>query len=86
MIETMACKSSKYKLQGTTETLYGDDHYLDLLERVKMKYATPFITLDPVLELALVIGQTAILTHHQNNFQVPATVDLNENVEDFTME
>lgn len=81
--ENIVCTKTKFNISGTTEKLYEDDHYLDLLERVKIKYNMPFVTLDPVVELALVIGQTAMLVHHQNNFSSSLTsdVDLSKEVD-----
>lgn len=80
--ENVVCTKTKFNVSGTTEKLYEDDHYLDLLERVKMKYNMPFITLDPVMELALVIGQTAMLVHHQNQFSgsLKTDVDLDREI------
>ena len=83
--ENLLCRTTRCKVHGTTRTLYQDEHYLDLLERVKMKHATPFVKLDPVLELALCVGQTAFICHHQNgalNENVQTSVDLDENVSD----
>ena len=81
--ESMIDRTSRFKVKGTTETLYNDDHYLDLLERVKMKYTMPFVKLDPVMELALVIGQTAMITHHANSYRqnLQPTANLDEDVQ-----
>lgn len=68
VVETMISQRTKFQVNGTTERLYEDDHYLDLLERVKMRYSLPFVQLDPILELALVIGQTGMMVHAQNQF------------------
>ena len=83
MAETLITSRSSYKINGTTEALYEDDHYHDLVERVKMKYNAPFMKLDPVLELALVIGQTAMIMHHKNSMMIRSTTDLEENIEGF---
>lgn len=80
-LESMACKSGKFKINGTTEKLYMDEHFLDLVERVKIKYTLPFVKMDPVLELALCIGQTAFICHHENSFLQHKT-NLDENVQD----
>lgn len=68
VVETVISQRTKFQVHGTTDTLYEDDHYLDLLERVKMKYSLPFVQLDPVLELAMVIGQTGMIMHAKNTF------------------
>ena len=82
--EQLICKSKRFKVQGTTEKLYTDDHYLDLLERVKIKYTLPFVKLDPVLELTLCIAQTAMLVHHENSYSnIQSSVDLNKEILNF---
>lgn len=82
---------TKFDIKGTTQQLYEDDVYLDLLERVKMKYTIPFVKLDPVLELAMTIGQTAMIVHAQNKFKenliVPEdSVNLNAEVSENAIE
>ena len=81
--ENIVVRTSRLNVQGTTEALYKDEHYLDLLERVKMKYTLPFVKLDPVMELALVIGQTAMLCHHTNTYRdtLHTSTNLDEEVQ-----
>lgn len=76
--ENAISSKTKFNISGTTQQLYEDDHYLDLLERIKMKYTMPFIKLDPVMELGLCIAQTAMLVHGQNKFK--ETLVVNENI------
>ena len=83
-MESLIDQRTKYKVKGTTDRLYEDNAYLDLLERVKIKYNLPFFSMDPVLELSLVIAQTAMVVHHENSYMAslePKT-DLNEIIEE----
>jgi hypothetical protein len=80
--ENLVHNTTKYKVKGTTQELYGNEHYLDLVERCKMKYCNVSIKLDPLLETALVIGQTAVMVHGRNSMleNTKTSRDLNEDV------
>jgi hypothetical protein len=75
LAENAISSKTKFNITGTTHQLYEDDHYLDLLERVKMKYTMPFVRLDPVMELAMSIAQTAMVVHAQNKMKENLIVD-----------
>ena len=66
--ENMISSKTNFKIQGTCEKCFEDDHFLDTLERVKMRYNMPMIKMDPALELALVIAQTATIINKSNQF------------------
>lgn len=57
---------TELKVAGTTSELWQNDKFLDLLERAKLKYGLPSVQLDPALELALIVAQTAMMVHHRN--------------------
>lgn len=79
--ENVITKRTPLKVTGTCDKLFNDDHFLDLFERVKLKYNLGFVgQMDPLLEMSIVIFQTAMLTHGQNKFrtQIKTDIDLNE--------
>lgn len=80
--ETMVHNKTKYKIAGTTQKLYGDENFLDLIEMVKLKYSIPFVKLDPVVELSLVVLQTCWIQHQSNTFMTSfqTSVDLDEEI------
>lgn len=67
--EAIVHKRTKFKVAGTTHELFENDRFLDLLERVKLKYGMPSVQIDPALELSLVVVQTAMTVHQQNQFR-----------------
>ena len=75
-VENMIHDKTKFKIQGTSEKLWADDHFLELLERVKLKYNVPFLKMDPLLELSLVVGQTALICHQQNKYKMELTTNI----------
>jgi hypothetical protein len=68
MGEVVVHDRTNLKVKGTTKQLFENDRFLDLVERVKLKYGLPSVQLDPALELSLVIVQTAMTVHQQNLF------------------
>ena len=85
MAETMITRRSQLQLEGMTDTLLEDDVFLDLVERLKMKYniGIPFTSLPLEVELLLTIFQTGMICHQKNKFEmsiVDSKIDLNEKV------
>ena len=74
-VETIMNDRTKMKVSGTTEELWKNERFLDLLERVKLKYSLPSVKLDPGIELMFVTIQTAMLVHNQNQFRNGLTDD-----------
>jgi len=66
-IENLITNKTKYKINGSTKKLFKNERFLDLLEILKLKYNIPFIKLDPVMEITLIILQTAFMQHQMNN-------------------
>jgi hypothetical protein len=81
LTENLITQRTQFNVAGTTEQLYQDDNYLDLLERIKMKYTMPFIKLDPVMELGLCVAQTAMVMHAQNKFKDSLQLDPDINLD-----
>jgi hypothetical protein len=69
--ENIVDSRTKLKIRGTSDELWENDKFLDLLERVKLKYGMPSLNLDPLaaLELTFVVFQTAMLMHNQSSFR-----------------
>jgi hypothetical protein len=59
---------TKIKISGTTNELFESDKFLDLLERVKLKYGLPSVKLDPALELLFLALTTGMACHQANSF------------------
>lgn len=74
--ETVVSKKTNLMIEGTTEACFEDEHFLDLLERIKIRHNTPFMQMPPELELALTIAQTAMFIHSKNRFKSSLTTDL----------
>lgn len=72
-LEAMAMMKSRFKVAGTTDRCFENDHWRFLLERVKMKYGVGFGKMDPVAELSLVTFQTASMLHYTNSMATPKT-------------
>lgn len=83
-METALHNKSKFKVKGTTDKLWQDDHFLDLLERIKLKYNLPFVQMDPMLELIITIVQTGMIMHQTNSFkeQLGTKCNLDEEIEE----
>jgi hypothetical protein len=81
-IENIITNKTKYKINGTTKKLFENERFLDLLEILKLKYNIPFIKLDPIMEITLIVIQTAFMTHQMNNIvsSFKTSVDLDEEV------
>ena len=81
-IENIVHNKTKYKIKGTTQKLFADDHFLDVLEIIKLKYNIPFLKMDPMLEISLIILQTAFIQHQANSFMTgfKPSVDLDEEI------
>jgi hypothetical protein len=81
--ENIVDSRTKLKIKGTAAELFENDKFLDLLERVKLKYGMPSLNLDPALELAFVVFSTALAIHQSNGFKndlLDDTIDLDEEV------
>jgi len=81
-VENIVHNKTRYKIKGTTEKLFADDHFLDLLEILKLKYNIPFLKMDPMLEISLIILQAAFIQHQANSFMTgfKPSVDLDEEI------
>lgn len=81
-VENIVHNKTKLKIKGTTQKLFSDDHFLDLLEIIKLKYNIPFVKLDPVLEISLIILQTCFIQHQANTFMInfKPSMDLDEEI------
>jgi hypothetical protein len=77
--EAIIDHKTRFKVDGTTEKCFENDHWRFLLERVKMKYGVGFGKMDPISELTLVTFQTASLMHYNNAMCTPQT-DLEEKI------
>jgi hypothetical protein len=88
-LENIITNKTKYKINGTTNKLFKDEHFLDLLELLKLKYNLPTIKLDPAVEILFLVVQTAFLTHQMNSVldQFSSSTNLDEEVDegDFTI-
>lgn len=79
--EKIISNKTKYNINGLTNELYINDHYLDLLERVKLKYCNISLSVDPILELSLVVAQTAIIVNAKNNCNTQkSNIDLDQEI------
>jgi hypothetical protein len=67
VLEKIVHARTRCKLDGTTDACFSDQHFLVLLERVKMKYSIPSINISPSVELGLIVLQTGYLQHTLNN-------------------
>jgi hypothetical protein len=78
MIEKQVAQRSRWNVQGTTEKCFKNEHWLFLLERVRLKHSLGIGKLDPVTELSLVTFQTAGMMHIENTARLPTqpTTDL----------
>lgn len=72
-LEDIVTWQTKYKINGTTDKCFDNDHWRFLLERVKTKYGIGLMGMDPVTELSLVTFQTAALMHVHNKATTPET-------------
>lgn len=72
-LETIVDHKTRFKVQGTTDKCFQNDHWRFLLERVKMKHGIGFGKMDPVSELSLITFQTASLVHYNNVMSTPTT-------------
>ena len=69
-METLEQLAIRYDMDisGATETLFRNDHWRFLLERVKFMYGLNYSpTIDPALELTLVTFQTLMLVYRRNS-------------------
>lgn len=64
--EEICHNHTRFKIQGTTNKLFENDHWVFLLERVKIKYGMGLGELDPLTEMSLIAFQTMALTHYDN--------------------
>lgn len=72
-LEAIVDHKTRFKIQGTTDRCFENDHWRFLLERVKMKHGVGFGQMDPVSELSLITFQTASLMHYTNVMSTPST-------------
>jgi hypothetical protein len=79
MIEYFAHERTRFKVKGTTDKCFANQHWRFLLERAKIKYGVGLGSLDPVAELALVTVSTATMMHNQN-VMATGSVDLDKPV------
>ena len=69
---------TKFKIQGMTDSLEKDDSWNWNLELIRIKYLLPFSNPDPILSCALILSQTAMLTHRMNTMNI---IDTNNNID-----
>lgn len=80
-VETLITKRTPFQIQGTMDKCFEDEHFLDVLERAKMKYGVGGLKMDPILELSLIIAQTALVIHStQKLINNVSDVNLDEEV------
>jgi hypothetical protein len=72
-LEKVIDSKTPFKVNGTIDKCFANDHWRFLLERTKLKYGFNLGGLDPVSELSLVTFQTAAMMHYQNKFNTPTT-------------
>ena len=65
-IETIISAKTKFKINGTTAKLFQDEHFLDLLELLKLKYNVPTLKLDPAVEILFIVLQTGFIQYQTN--------------------
>jgi hypothetical protein len=81
--ENIVNDRTKMKIKGTTAELFENDKFLDLVERVKLKYGLPSVKLDPGIELLFLALTTAMAVHQSNAFRndlVDDSINLDEPV------
>lgn len=80
--ETVVSTRTKFDITGTTDTLFEDEAFLDLLERIKIKHSVPFFQMSPELEITLTIAQTMLLTYQSNKFRegIKTKIDLDKDI------
>lgn len=68
--ENITTKASKGRvlLQGTTNQLWQDEEFLDLMEQIKLEYLN-FAAWDPKIRLAMVVGRTAFMVNAINQHE-----------------
>jgi hypothetical protein len=77
IVETVISGKTIFQINGTTEKCFLDEHFLDLLERVKYKYGIGSMKLDPLMELILFVGQTALVIHQTNKLLAKSNININ---------
>lgn len=79
-LESYVTNNYNYNITGTTTTLWGDDHFLFLMERAKFKHGLNWAPeIDPLLELAILIYTTMQACHSSNKLKEVATsVDMSK--------
>lgn len=65
-LESIVHSQSRFKVVGSTNKCFDNEHWRFLLERVKMKHGIGVMKLDPLTELSLLTLQTSALIHAQN--------------------
>jgi hypothetical protein len=81
LVETMVCNKTPLQVKGTVDKCWTDDHFLDLLERVKLKYSvSPLEKMDPVIECSFILFQTGLLMHKQNTMMQGGKTDMTRSV------
>ena len=78
-LEALVDHRSRFKVDGTTDKCFENEHWRFLLERIKTKHGVGFGKMDPVAELTMVTFQTAAMMHMNNSMTSP-TVDLDQEV------
>jgi hypothetical protein len=69
-IEAIIATRTPWRVNGTTEACFENDHWVFLLERMKLKAGLGITPINPVVEFAMVTAQTAAAVH-QTNMQQP---------------
>ncbi len=79
VVENALHNRSRFKVGGTTEKCFANQHWRFLLERAKIKYGVGLGNLDPVAEMALITVSTSLLVHNQN-VATTGTIDIDKPV------
>ena len=79
--EQMVCQKTNFDVHGLCEQLEEDEVYLDMVERLKLKYSSP-IKMPLEFEFALHITQACIMIHGQNKFKgsLSSDIDLDKEI------
>jgi hypothetical protein len=85
-LENIVDGKTNLQVKGTTSACWMNDHFLDKLEQVKIKYGLNLVEhmqMDPLLELSLIVFQTGMMCHKRNTMLLNNTdtsVNLDEEI------
>lgn len=74
-LESTIAKATSLQIKGTVEKTFADEHFLDVLEQLKIKRGIGNIKIPPELEIGYILLSNAFITHKlQSIQQVPQTM------------